>query len=711
MNPKKLGVLLTACYSILILYWMGRLWGHFPAFMDTLEYVFPEKWLNVESFRQGRVPLWNPYLAGGIPHLANFQSAFFYPFFWVWNWTGLTNWFFVVALFHSLLALGGFYLWLRSQKASLLLSVMGGMSFAGSALLVQYWGFPTHLASIAWVPWIFWASFRFFEKPSWSKGVWVALAWAFQILAGYPFFTFYAFGFLWVCARWRWGADLRKGLLYLAAFTAALWLTACQWLPFLDFLGFLHREGRGGFLFNLNWKDYWTLFSPTALGVPGTVGYRGDYAEFIFDNFYLGLVPLGLFLWTFWPSAQTRTFFWKGCSLFWLLWPAGIHFIPWRLVPERWLDILEPSKASFLFLFCVFTSLAVNLQEKADQISKKNFFWRGGWLLGALWLLDLLFVPARIIQTVPNPYQNPRMGNLVEKVKDWTGGGRMLSLRPEARVETGGAGDSMEAAVEDFTPNTNMVWGIKSAGGYLSIYIDGRQNFIHYLQKFFPYDGRVFDAAGVRLLLCPQPLPAFKYRVSGNDGRNFFIQNAGALGEAWVVDRAREFPDRAAVFAGLLDPKAFLENEVYTEGSPDGKSVSLGPVQRNLPGWKGQGLWDKLVDWVGNLGRGSNAIEGAQIGPGQAGFQLQTVNQGAFLVFDESFAPGWHAWVDGAPKPIFRAYGLWMSLPLGGSGPHQVFFKYEPASFRLGLFLTLLSLALAAWALCRRALIPGGTRD
>ena len=78
-----------------------------------------------------------------------------------------------------------------------------------------------------------------------------------------------------------------------------------------------------------------------------------------------------------------------------------------------------------------------------------------------------------------------------------------------------------------------------------------------------------------------------------------------------------------------------------------------------------------------------------------------TAPKAGFLVFDESFAPGWNAWVDGSPKPIFRADGLFMAVPLASAGAHQVLFRYEPLAFRLGLFLTLLFAVggAAVWAL------------
>jgi uncharacterized membrane protein YfhO len=64
-----------------------------------------------------------------------------------------------------------------------------------------------------------------------------------------------------------------------------------------------------------------------------------------------------------------------------------------------------------------------------------------------------------------------------------------------------------------------------------------------------------------------------------------------------------------------------------------------------------------------------------------------------YFVFDECFAPGWHAWVDGRPTPILRANGLWMAVDMVSAGTHDVSFQYSPLSFRLGLFVTLIALA------------------
>ncbi|HUO57017.1 MAG TPA: hypothetical protein VMV05_02470 [bacterium] len=704
MNPKKIFTVTWAFFGAFLLYWIFRFWGHFPAFMDTLEYVFPEKWFNVQSFGNGRIPLWNPWIACGTPHLAAFQPAPFYPPFWLWNLTGLPDWFFVVALAHVAFAAVGFYLWARELKAPPIAASLCAMGFAGSALMTFYWGFPTHLASVAWIPWVFYATTRYLEKPGWVTWGLVGGCWTLHILAGYPIFTFYALLFwaAWVSwkARGKWMLVLGMG----SAYAAALAATAGQWLPFMDFLGFLHRDGLGGFVYNLRWTNYLTLFQPQVLGTAGMAGYKGDYPDFIFNNFYLGIVPLGLLV-LFFFSKKSGGFFWKAWVLFWFLWPAGEHFFPWRIVPLNLLDRLEPAKSVFLFVFCAFTALALGLGEHFDRSSHKKIFWKGSialpgsargwaWALGVLWFLDVLLVPFRVVQTVPDPYRDPKILQTAARAKALVGQGRVLSLKEEGKIyspNTEGIAGSMAETAAQLTPNTNTVLGLRGARGYLTIYTDGFQNLNRYFQKGYPYDGRLLDAAGVKLILFPEKLPGFKYGVSEKSGDSFLIQNAGAMGQAWQTANVRNFPGRPEVLDALLDPRAFLEDQLFTEDTPQGRAVLLPAVHRALAGYEAPSFWERFAAWGRDLFQDETKIQNRRVSPCEAQFKVESSRNG-FLVFDETFSPGWHAWVDGQPKPIFRAYGLWMAVLLPEKGGHEVFFRYEPGSFRLGLFLSLLTL-------------------
>src|SRR5438552_395410 len=46
---------------------------------DPVRQQYPWRNLSVESIKNGQIPNWNPYNFAGVPLLANFQSAAFYP--------------------------------------------------------------------------------------------------------------------------------------------------------------------------------------------------------------------------------------------------------------------------------------------------------------------------------------------------------------------------------------------------------------------------------------------------------------------------------------------------------------------------------------------------------------------------------------------------------------------------------------------------------
>jgi hypothetical protein len=65
------------------------------------------------------------------------------------------------------------------------------------------------------------------------------------------------------------------------------------------------------------------------------------------------------------------------------------------------------------------------------------------------------------------------------------------------------------------------------------------------------------------------------------------------------------------------------------------------------------------------------------------------------LIFTDTWFPGWKAYVDGAERPIFRAYGLVRGLVVP-RGIHNVKFEYVPLSLWLGLLGSLIGILLSA---------------
>ncbi|NQU16848.1 MAG: YfhO family protein [Candidatus Saganbacteria bacterium] len=69
------------------------------------------------------------------------------------------------------------------------------------------------------------------------------------------------------------------------------------------------------------------------------------------------------------------------------------------------------------------------------------------------------------------------------------------------------------------------------------------------------------------------------------------------------------------------------------------------------------------------------------------------------LFLSDHFYPGWKAYVDGKKTTIYRANYMFRAVPLS-AGNHSVVFSYDPLSFRLGAFISFISiLGIAGYCL------------
>lgn len=69
-----------------------------------------------------------------------------------------------------------------------------------------------------------------------------------------------------------------------------------------------------------------------------------------------------------------------------------------------------------------------------------------------------------------------------------------------------------------------------------------------------------------------------------------------------------------------------------------------------------------------------------------------SLNDAGILVLADSFYPGWKAYVDGKEEKIRRANFFFRAVPLT-SGEHRVEFRYEPVSVKIGLAISVITLA------------------
>jgi len=106
------------------------------------------------------------------------------------------------------------------------------------------------------------------------------------------------------------------------------------------------------------------------------------------------------------------------------------------------------------------------------------------------------------------------------------------------------------------------------------------------------------------------------------------------------------------------------------------------------------------------------AVEPARVWIGEDEILLscKTTRTGAFLFLSTSWNPGWSAAVDGNQVPLIPAFHIFMTLPLGEAGAHEVRLWYEPryrAAVRAVQGFGMLWVAGGSWWYWRYSRRPG----
>ena len=190
LGAAALALLLT-WYFFEVLWLGGGLVGG-----DLYPYFFPQKTVYAAALREGEVPLWNPLVGHGYPQLAESQTGVFYPFhlaaYWLWD---VNTAYVAVQLTHYVIAFLGAVALARATGTG-----WGGGLLA--ALVYTYGWFPARLClewaiiGGAWLPWCVWGLVRWRDSDHTradGHGRYLFVVWGgltLQLLAGHFVFAF-----------------------------------------------------------------------------------------------------------------------------------------------------------------------------------------------------------------------------------------------------------------------------------------------------------------------------------------------------------------------------------------------------------------------------------------------------------------------------------------------------------------------------------------
>jgi hypothetical protein len=183
--------------------------------------------------------------------------------------------------------------------------------------------------------------------------------------------------------------------------------------------------------------------------------------------------------------------------------------------------------------------------------------------------------------------------------------------------------------------------------------------------QFDTLSARLAGVFGVRYLVSGGVVSAPEM-TAVKRGENALYRNEVAVPRAYLVPESRRAPNDRAAFALVkhpdFDPRRAVVIEVDGPRMPDGPlGLARATIVHEEP--------DRVV--------------------------VDTISdRAAWLVLNDTFAPGWTATVDGRPVTILRANGLVRTVALA-AGLHRVEFAYAPATVKLGAAISLVALVSA----------------
>lgn len=692
-----------------------------------------------EALKNGEWPLWNPFEFLGMPLLANYQSAVFYP----------------PRLLHAFRAIPWattIYLllkvWLCGMTAYVCARGFGigtgaarfsavAYMFGGYVMTWIYWAVPD---VAAWLPLLL-LSAEWTATGRYKKGFFLmALSGTLMLFAGHPesAFTgalgvgmFFFLRLLLVTASER--QVSRTILTASAAWAVVLLVTAVQTLPFFEYLLNSHTYASRGAGEGV--PQFLPPEAAFALLVPRIWGSTpdGNFDTSIADNSqFVTMAYAGIVVWTvllftavvqrervarmvrdrhispilvaatitlvaaFGPFPLSVFFNLPGLAALWPCYFAAFAMLGLAIAAGKLLDSLDTSPPSLPPLAFLLAALVIG------EIFAIHYDVASGEVqvaLGFVFLSLVLLAFGRpwkravvISLTVLLFLDLARAARGLHGSSDakWvfpdTELTTQLANQPEpARFNVGSAG----------IPTGLMVpYGIEEQWGYDGI-LPARQFQFFGGAHHILWDGLESLTATKYYLHDPVHEPAFpltdrpdRFRRLGTwDGVEVY-ENLDARPRATLYGRAVVEPEWGSVVQaierGAIDPN----DTVVLERSPEHKP--------HLPGRQISG--EAYV-----TERTANSLN-VEI----------TSDTPAILMVSEAYYPGWAATIDGEPAEVIPAFHLFRAVPVS-AGEHTVQFEYTPATFRVGLTISvvtlILTIAASVWLLARQYFPRGPLRE
>ncbi|MFC1851133.1 YfhO family protein [candidate division CSSED10-310 bacterium] len=713
--------------------------------LDFMLQLYPWYQFAREKIRQGIIPLWNPYTGSGSPFLANLQSSIFYPTVLVHYLLPLNEGYFLGLLLNLLIGGLSFYYLMRLHGASSFAAFAGAMIFTFNGFTIK-WLTVKHTTTFVLLPLILVWIESYCRSGKKSNLVLLSVTVGVMFLGGIletPTFILFV-SLLYMIIRLVQNHDVRQDLSQIVQKFSVLvlfivlggFLAQAQLLPFMkNMVGSAAYNKRQAISAE---NDFTTLPFSALINfvVPKFYGHMPEGNQWYnrvnvnnrVNHGYCGIISLMLALLGLISGRKSALYL---VSVLFLILSVGFIFkFPLIYHILRHLPGFGLSRA-FRFLSIYLLAISILAVIGLDQFRKVMKF-RTLNMVSVFFLISLLslstgfylYYSALIIKL--NTYihfmtqvkvlvfftvtgiiilhlmkRKQKIGIYISFLiflnfcdvflflGDWNPSrpAHLIYPRTEALSFLERDQDIFRVLPLGFTlpPNSSLIYSLSDIRSYdplisvryrryLSL-IDQKAN--EHLYIMWNYDSKLIDLLNVKYILLPpnQHLDkwdrhnktrhaAEKFKLAYRGDLTIY-QNKGCLPRAFMVHEIQVFDDAARAIAQLQDPEFDPRKAVIIEDS--------GIQNRTFPD-------------------GEATVKVIELQDHKIKVQVSSLSDGC-LVLAQNYSPGWKVFVDGQEQDLHQVNFILCGV-LMKAGQHVVEFKYQPSSFLLGLFATLLSLLL-----------------
>lgn len=656
---------------------------------DAFHFNYSLKDFLSQSLKNNQLPLWSDNIGSGFPVLAEGQIGTFnlsnlvlfkfLPTYLAFNLS-------IILIFLTLII--GQYLYLTSLNLSVMPALLGTIGFSFSTYFVTKITHFNHIQAASFIPFILFLLEKYIKKQKIRYLIFIAFLFSQLIFSGYPMMVLIAV--LLIIFRivfLFWGKKTKPSQIVfflvplIIAAILALGLSAIQLFPQFEYLKLSNL--RSGFSFegivkyHYHPKNLLRFLHPYLIGNPTKGNYDPvKYGIFWENSSFLGIIPLILACCSLFYFKKSWVKYFSGLILISLILSFGRNspfYFVFTIFPFNLFRV--PSRYLLIAIFSLSCLSAFFLEKIKQGLNKKAFFLLSGiFIIFTFLQLYSFFSSYHLLVSKERLLDEPEALTLLKKEKDLKKIYEYGNFSSWYKYfESNWQNESMFIFLKNtLMPNSSLIWQIASENAYftqLPLRLSSYENLI--LKKDAQIIIKGLQVAGISHLILPnevehKSLEKVKELQFHNE-EIYLYKVSSPNPKFWIAKDYKAPVKTAEEVKRIINSSDFnyqeaitLEREINLSLSPDDNPAL--EIVKDLPQHK-------------------------QI-------KISQNKNSSLLVINQSFYPGWQAFIDGRETEILAANLNQQALVVPPGDQVTINLLYQSASFYLGIKISIICLLI-----------------